>query len=180
MAQRKLTGGKFRHGFLAAGLAQKAAPWIDDLKVPGEKTAGVIARTLAASVAGGTASVLGGGKFKNGAITAGFFRLYNEEIGRMAGASKVAKQRKAELAPGVHDRHLTLDEARYWYQNGQGQSVFFDLPKVNFGTVSRSADFPNGVDSSEFINLLTRGTVDGLVLGTLRFTLNQNGTVTAD
>ena len=69
-------GNETNSGFVA----QKAAPWIDDSKVPGGKAAGVIERTLAASVAGGTASILGGGKFKNGAIKAVFFRLFNSEL----------------------------------------------------------------------------------------------------
>jgi hypothetical protein len=36
-------------------------------------------RTFAAAVAGGTASVLGGGKFANGAVSAAFSHLFNNE-----------------------------------------------------------------------------------------------------
>ena len=66
------SGGKFKHGFLAAGVAQLGAPAIDGLKTVG-------GRVAAAAVVGGTASKLGGGKFANGAITAAFGRVYNEE-----------------------------------------------------------------------------------------------------
>ena len=41
--------------------------------------AGLVARTAVAAVAGGTASVLSGGKFANGAITGAFAQLYNGE-----------------------------------------------------------------------------------------------------
>ena len=43
-------------------------------------TAGVsIQRAFAAAIAGGTASVIGGGKFKNGAITGAFSRIFNDD-----------------------------------------------------------------------------------------------------
>ena len=65
-------GGKFGHGFLAAGVAQLGAPAIGQIPT----TEG---RVAAAAIVGGTASKLGGGKFANGAVTAAFGRLYNDE-----------------------------------------------------------------------------------------------------
>lgn len=63
-------GGKFRAGFLAAGMAEASSfgapasedPWI-----------GLIRHTIA----GGFGSVLGGGKFGNGALTGAFGYLFN-------------------------------------------------------------------------------------------------------
>ena len=49
----------------------------------------VAARTAVAAVAGGTASVLSGGKFANGAITGAFAQLYN---GEGCGISDCTKQ----------------------------------------------------------------------------------------
>ena len=43
-------------------------------------TSAIISRTVRASIVGGTASVLGGGKFANGAYTAAFQHLLNEEL----------------------------------------------------------------------------------------------------
>ncbi|MDH3909681.1 MAG: hypothetical protein OEU09_00195 [Rhodospirillales bacterium] len=77
-----LRGGKAVGGFLAGAFAQLAAPAIGYI---GEGTAdyysqsNIMARTAAAAVAGGLGAVLGGGKFKNGAITGAFSRLFNEE-----------------------------------------------------------------------------------------------------
>ncbi len=69
----KLSGGKFMHGFLSAGVTQAAAPQLSLIpKGPG--------RVIAASIVGGTASKLGGGKFANGAITGAFSRMFNDEV----------------------------------------------------------------------------------------------------
>nr|WP_240901074.1 RHS repeat-associated core domain-containing protein [Thioalkalivibrio sp. XN8] len=77
-------GGRFGDGFLGAASAQLAAPAIDQI---GRGADGGIstdagarfARIMAAATVGGTASTLGGGKFANGAITAGFARAFNDE-----------------------------------------------------------------------------------------------------
>lgn len=71
-----LQGGKFGHGFSAAGFAQAFAPAIGTLK--GAKL--MPARVAMAAAIGGTASKLSGGKFANGAITGAFSRLFNEEL----------------------------------------------------------------------------------------------------
>jgi len=74
----ELQGGKFGHGFAAAGFTQAFAGPI------GEVDAGNVGfsvqRTLIAATIGGTASVLSGGKFANGAVTGGFSRMFNDEL----------------------------------------------------------------------------------------------------
>ena len=62
------SGGKFKHGFIAAGTAQLAAPAINRLPTRA-------ARVMAAATVGGTASKLGGGKFANGA---GYSRVWED------------------------------------------------------------------------------------------------------
>ncbi len=72
-----LQGGKFGHGFAAAGMAQFAAPGIDGIDAG---TSGVsIQRVLVAAVVGGTTSAITGGKFANGAITGAFSRAFNDD-----------------------------------------------------------------------------------------------------
>ena len=73
-------GGKFCHGFYAAGLS--AAAGDNPLGIEGSNTdfAAVAERTMVASVIGGTASAIGGGKFANGAVTGAFQHLMNEEM----------------------------------------------------------------------------------------------------
>ncbi|MDX5365615.1 MAG: hypothetical protein LPK88_04235 [Alphaproteobacteria bacterium] len=66
-------GGEFQSGFLAAGFAALAGPGIQKFAdKAGKGTASVVAGTAASAVAGGIGSVLGGGKFENGAVTGAF------------------------------------------------------------------------------------------------------------
>ena len=64
------SGGKFQHGFFSAALSSGAGEYTIKIKSNG-------AKILASSVVGGTASVLGGGKFANGAVTGAFVMLFN-------------------------------------------------------------------------------------------------------
>ncbi|MHB8744870.1 MAG: RHS repeat-associated core domain-containing protein, partial [Sulfuricaulis sp.] len=76
----KLQGQKFGPGALAAGFSETFSPGINKLGGRGVTVGGTIERTVASAVVGGTASVLGGGNFANGAKTAAFARLFNETI----------------------------------------------------------------------------------------------------
>ena len=102
-AMAEASGGRFRDGFVGAGAAQLAAPWIDGLDTGNSGISH--ARVTAAAVVGGTASKLGGGKFANGAVTAAFGRLFNDE------ADRLRQQQEAKLLGEV---------------NGVGSSRTFD------------------------------------------------------
>jgi RHS repeat-associated protein len=67
-----LSGGKFGHGFAAAGSTSMAGGQI------GQAFKDVGAIVVASAVVGGTVSKLTGGKFGNGAVTAAFMSAYNE------------------------------------------------------------------------------------------------------
>lgn len=56
------------------------------------KEAGMAVRTAVAAVAGGTAAALGGGKFANGAVSAGFAHLFNTESNRAFSVSEADVQ----------------------------------------------------------------------------------------
>jgi hypothetical protein len=74
---RKLGGGSFKSGFLAAGFSSAAAPL-----GPAPRTnpwRGVAFHALV----GGTGSVLGGGKFADGAVTGAFRYLFNDSYDRV-------------------------------------------------------------------------------------------------
>jgi hypothetical protein len=73
-----LGGGKFGHGFAAAGFTQAFAGPIGS--IDGGNVGFSAQRTLAAAVVGGTASELTGGKFANGAVTGAFSRAFNDEL----------------------------------------------------------------------------------------------------
>ncbi|GAA5442109.1 hypothetical protein Misp06_00270 [Microbulbifer sp. NBRC 101763] len=70
-------GGKFKHGFAAAGVTQAFAGGIDSIDAGNVGFSAT--RVVAAALVGGTASVVSGGKFANGAITAAFSRAFNHE-----------------------------------------------------------------------------------------------------
>jgi len=56
-----------------------------------------IKRAVRDAVIGGIASVAGGGKFKNGAITAAFARLYNDELANRRGTSRTNASERRKL-----------------------------------------------------------------------------------
>lgn len=72
-----LQGGKFGHGFAAAGATQAFAGRIDGIDKGSQFS---VKRVAAAAVVGGTASKISGGKFANGAVTGAFSRAFNDEM----------------------------------------------------------------------------------------------------
>ncbi|QOL26172.1 DUF2778 domain-containing protein [Thalassotalea sp. LPB0316] len=72
-----LNGGKFGHGFWAAGVTQAAGLKIDGIDASSKFSP---ARIMAAATLGGTISKISGGKFANGALTATFSRAFNDEL----------------------------------------------------------------------------------------------------
>ena len=78
-AMSVLSGGKFGHGFAAAGITQAFSGQINGL---GRGSNFSIKRIGAASVLGGTVSTITGGKFANGAVTGAFSRAFNDEAHR--------------------------------------------------------------------------------------------------
>ena len=75
-------GGKFGDGFLSAAASAGFADAGAYGFTGGTDSGAVAARTTVAGIVGGTASVLGGGKFANGAYTAAFQHLVNMEFNR--------------------------------------------------------------------------------------------------
>ncbi len=81
-------GGSFLNGFAvgAAGEGADVGMKAEGLySVQGDE--GVAMRTAIAGVAGGTASVLTGGKFANGAVSAAFAHLFNDEAVHCGGCA---------------------------------------------------------------------------------------------
>lgn len=69
-------GGDFGSGFLSGAAAEAADPYVqeglDAVGLAGDPTAEVVA----SAVVGGTAAVIGGGKFANGAVTGAFGAVF--------------------------------------------------------------------------------------------------------
>ena len=67
------SGGSCKSGALAGGTSAAAAPFIGSVS-----QGNLVAATVLSATAGGLASVAGGGKFANGAITGAFGYLFNQ------------------------------------------------------------------------------------------------------
>lgn len=91
-----LQGGSFRAGFTSAAFAQAVAGDISSIQSENYSALAFAGRVVAASIAGGVGAELGGGKFKNGAITGAFSRLFNREQHNEEGES-------ASLLSAAHD-----------------------------------------------------------------------------
>jgi uncharacterized protein (TIGR02594 family) len=74
----QLQGGKFGHGFIAAGFSQALSPAVG--QIGGKGFGAVLSRTAVSAAIGGTASKLSGGSFANGAQTGAFQELFNDSV----------------------------------------------------------------------------------------------------
>ncbi|MDX2264090.1 MAG: hypothetical protein NW215_03860, partial [Hyphomicrobiales bacterium] len=73
-------GGEFHTGFVTGAVGKAAGLATESSELQGiQGFEGKFVRTAVAATAGGTASVLSGGKFGNGAVTAAFAHMYNQE-----------------------------------------------------------------------------------------------------
>jgi hypothetical protein len=114
-ASNAALGGKFQDGFLSAAASTFAAD-AGLLGGEGGGAVGIASRTIRASIIGGSASALGGGKFANGAYTAAFQHLLNEEgpkfVSYVGGISRETLEVKkaAEFAGTVNDGVETIDK----------------------------------------------------------------------
>lgn len=139
-AANAANGGKFGRGFASAGIAQAAAPGIDE--IPGASPS--LARTAAAAVVGGTTSELTGGKFANGAITGAYSRLFDEIS---TAARKQAQQRQAgniyvtgHSIGGAGPTHIAIE-----FTDGNGLPVTLSAGSKNgnlFSDINRPTDSP--------------------------------------
>lgn len=90
-----IRGGKFGVGFLSAGFAKFANLSLQAVQYFGlnaQKFSHVIGRTVISAIAGGTASVVGGGKFAMGAATAAAAHLFNAESSKRLSDSQIIKK----------------------------------------------------------------------------------------
>jgi uncharacterized protein (TIGR02594 family) len=107
---QKLENGSFRDGFLAGFASEAASPLVD--KIPGTGQTAIAERTVLSATVGGTAAELGGGKFANGAVTAAFLRLYNDESIRAARAHAEDLLKIAQKELGIREIPGALNNPR--------------------------------------------------------------------
>jgi hypothetical protein len=104
-------GGKFGDGFLSAAAAAGAAQTgfvSPEAGTFGGDELNFVSRTAIASVVGGTASALGGGKFSNGAVTGAMSHLLNAEAAKAlkVGAYANGNEHDPEDTNSFRDRSI--------------------------------------------------------------------------
>ncbi|WP_444933514.1 FG-GAP-like repeat-containing protein [Microbulbifer sp. JTAC008] len=135
----ELQGGKFGHGFLAAGFSA-AASASGILGEPGTFTPEGI---IGSAVIGGTASVLTGGKFANGAVTGAFSYVLNHAL------------HESPLDQAIDNAHSRLDALRRGLEGAnstwEGQYLGMYVYEVD-GKYILSQPFPADVEGGYMIN----------------------------
>jgi hypothetical protein len=130
-------GGDFKSGFIGAFVGHSVGAKLKQL-MPDT----IAGRTIAAAVAGGAASALGGGKFANGAVSAAFAHLFNNELsGRNRRAAQLRERRvnrhygrnQYQDTAGIHN----VDEASSagWVQAPSSQSIYHQHGEGNESNV---------------------------------------------
>jgi RHS repeat-associated protein len=89
-------GGDFKSGFIGAFVGHSVGAKLRQL-MPDT----IVGRTIAASVTGGIASKLGGGKFANGAVSAAFSHLFNNEMSKQRHTTSLGDDPKKDPVIGL-------------------------------------------------------------------------------
>ncbi|WXG51669.1 MAG: RHS repeat-associated core domain-containing protein [Candidatus Sedimenticola sp. (ex Thyasira tokunagai)] len=89
-------GGKFKASFLGSFVGHVVGGPIKSMM----GKASVAARTTAAAIIGGVAAVAGGGKFANGAVSAAFTHLFNNEMTANKGSIQISDAEREYAAKG--------------------------------------------------------------------------------
>lgn len=129
-----LNGGKFGHGFFAAGVTQAFSSQID--KIGGMINSATsptyyslgnrIARITTSAVLGGTVSQVTGGKFANGAVTAAFSRGFNDEAHQNRGIKRYADR--------IWDRATRYSDQAIGFYNGNAGTINTVLTVASLAT----------------------------------------------
>ncbi len=140
----RLQGGKFGHGFLAAGFTEALSPAVGQIG-DGKSFGSILGRTAASAAIGGTVSDMTGGSFAAGASTAAFQQLFNhvahpefEEPSYWDSFD----ERAAEMFSGIAG--LADNAVDYWVEQGGvagaiGGTLAGTLSSNNIGHTIRQA-----------------------------------------
>jgi RHS repeat-associated protein len=119
-AASALQEGSFRDGFLGAFVSQAFSGLVG--LVPGSDFGDVATRVMLSAIIGGTAAELGGGKFANGAISAAFLRLYNDERRNLRGLTRG----QAAARYGTIKNNVWKNEGKWMIRYRIPDEIFYD------------------------------------------------------
>ena len=151
-----LQGGKFGHGFVSAGVSKALTPAISKVQTGLSVGSKDLGQALIAATVGGTVSKMTGGKFSNGAVTAAFANLFNQqgepEDAQKGNLRETEEQKKLRQAGDVEGYYKARAAAGDAYAERalmvvQDQCISFDtclMASANFNL--HSTALINGVD----------------------------------
>ena len=153
-----LQGGHLEHGLLV-GLASSAGG--QSLMEYGGKLTDV-EQIAANATLGGTVSMIGGGKFASGAMTAAFQMMYNDQ--KHLKRYQESRSRRAIRETILSDGMLTLDETFLWYKIGNGEPLTVDASKINLNYIDvDELTLKQNFQTSTWMGGLAQGLVYGSV-----------------
>jgi hypothetical protein len=121
-------GAKCGPGALAGAVGSFAAPILRDI-FPHPKTnpSHLFGGTVASAIIGGLASVAGGGKFANGAVTAAFGYLFNHALGDYSPPTRSPQFPNSQIPDGPWEWQPDADNGRggVW-RNPEGYTASYD------------------------------------------------------
>jgi hypothetical protein len=157
----EIRGGSFRSGFLAAGFSSAVAP----LAPSGDAWRAAAFH----AAAGGVGSVLGGGKFADGAVTGAFAYLFNDALDDVARARRQAAGDAARAIDRVDELIKALDDVNGDYRK---------LDEETRGDVVKILRLAGDYSDPRLTLTLFRETIvsvrDGLVSGKVEYRFEGN------
>lgn len=160
-AANEAMGGKFQDGFLSAAISAAASNAGAFGFIKGNSAGAVAGRTAVAGIVGGTASVLGGGKFANGAYTSAFQHLLNAEVEKIVHHMKMARSQLgvAEHADGWNPKIKDYQNSTvkgFFNDDGTGRNAWcacfvnWVLGKTGITPLNHSGDRYNLMRAKEY------------------------------
>ena len=126
-----LQGGKFGHGFVSAGVSKALTPAISKVQTGLSVGSKDLGQALIAGTVGGTVSKMTGGKFSNGAITAAFANLFNQQSEPENEQESIVKTESSDSI--LYERGTASVLVKNDKTNGA-------IPQVDMGQVSDALD----------------------------------------
>ncbi|MEJ2610735.1 MAG: FG-GAP-like repeat-containing protein [Candidatus Thiodiazotropha sp.] len=177
------SGGDFKSGFIGAFVGHAVGAGVMS-KISGSGPGSILARTMIAAIAGGLASKWGGGKFANGAVSAAFVHLFNNESENALGKNK--ENKIILFGPG---KHRLMVIGKNWhegtfgvYAHATSDSIFDDRSDSRITmNANEFAEFlkNNGWQEGQNITLIACHSGEGVNSFAKQLSNNLNVIVTA-
>jgi hypothetical protein len=127
-------GGKFKHGFLSAAFTAGASVGGVFGSANVSNLSGKLQNAFKAALVGGTASVLSGGKFANGAITGAFSRMFNDINHAL---EKSALKKYDEIRAKIRAQHINGSSINLTGEDVENVIKYEALTVENIGELSQ-------------------------------------------